>query len=121
MFCSIPLSTSRELTDLITRTLKRNPKERIDYADFFNHPFLKKSNSISTEFSFVDLLFLLAQPVNIALASNMTIISSSPLREGILSAGQDLVDRFRCHPFFEKIIFDYLSSGFIFTTIQSSN
>lgn len=43
-FCSIPPSTSRELTDLITRTLKRNPKERIDYIDFFNHPFLKKSN-----------------------------------------------------------------------------
>jgi serine/threonine protein kinase len=39
----IPPSTSRELADLITRILKRNPKERIDYEEFFNHPFLKKS------------------------------------------------------------------------------
>jgi hypothetical protein len=31
------------LADLITRTLKRNPKERIDYDEFFNHPFLRKS------------------------------------------------------------------------------
>ncbi len=44
-FCyfRIPSSTSRELTDLIVRILKRNPKERIDYEDFFNHPFLTKS------------------------------------------------------------------------------
>jgi serine/threonine-protein kinase ULK/ATG1 len=39
----IPPSTSRELTDLIVRILKRNPKERIDYEDFFNHSFLTKS------------------------------------------------------------------------------
>ncbi|CAF3804076.1 unnamed protein product [Adineta steineri] len=70
---AIPPTTSPELADLITRILKRNPKERIDYEEFFNHPFLKKS-----------------QPVNISKASNMTIISSSPLREGILSQGQDL-------------------------------
>lgn len=42
----IPPSTSRELTDLIVRILKRNPKERIDYDDFFNHPFLNKSKNI---------------------------------------------------------------------------
>ncbi|CAF1046448.1 unnamed protein product [Rotaria sordida] len=73
---SIPPSTSRELTDLIVRILKRNPKERIDYEDFFNHPFLKKS-----------------QPVPISSGRTektaMSIISSSPLREGILSQGQD--------------------------------
>jgi len=74
---SIPSSTSRELTDLIVRILKRNPKERIDYEEFFNHPFLTKS-----------------QPMPISSGrtqgSNMSIISSSPLREGILSSqGQD--------------------------------
>jgi serine/threonine protein kinase len=42
-FFRIPPSTSRELSDLITRILKRNPKERIDYEEFFNHPFLQKS------------------------------------------------------------------------------
>jgi len=31
----IPPATSRELADLITRILKRDPKERIDYEDFF--------------------------------------------------------------------------------------
>lgn len=39
---SIPPTTSRELGDLIIRTLKRNPKERIDYEEFFLHPFLRK-------------------------------------------------------------------------------
>lgn len=42
-YSRIPPSTSRELTDLIVRILKRNPKERIDYEDFFNHSFLAKS------------------------------------------------------------------------------
>ncbi|UJR23652.1 hypothetical protein I4U23_026636 [Adineta vaga] len=70
---AIPPTTSYELTDLITRILKRNPKERINYEEFFNHPFLKKSQS-----------------VNNSQASNINIISSSPLREGILSQGHDL-------------------------------
>ncbi|CAF0816387.1 unnamed protein product [Adineta steineri] len=73
---SIPSSTSRELTDLIVRILKRNPKERIDYEDFFTHAFLTKS-----------------QPMPISSGrtqtSTINIISSSPLREGILSQGQD--------------------------------
>ncbi|CAF1958256.1 unnamed protein product [Rotaria magnacalcarata] len=73
---AIPPATSRELTDLIVRILKRNPKERIDYEDFFDHPFLAKS-----------------QPIPIssgrAQTSAMSIISSSPLREGILSQVQD--------------------------------
>ncbi|CAF0932547.1 unnamed protein product [Adineta ricciae] len=73
---SIPPSTSPELKDLIVRILKRNPKERIDYEDFFNHPFLAKS-----------------QPIPISSGrtqtSSINIISSSPLREGILSQVQD--------------------------------
>jgi serine/threonine-protein kinase ULK/ATG1 len=81
----IPPTTSRELADLITRTLKRNPKERIDYDEFFNHPFLRK-----------------IQPVNISLTSNLNIISSSPLREGILSQGQDL-DLYIPRPFSRQI------------------
>jgi len=71
---AIPTSTSPDLADLILRTLKRNPKERIDYDDFFNHPFLSKT-----------------QPVSItatrAANSSLSIISSSPLREGILTQG----------------------------------
>ena len=45
-FVSIPPTTSRELADLIIRTLKRNPNERIDYEEFFNHPFLRKSTIV---------------------------------------------------------------------------
>jgi serine/threonine-protein kinase ULK/ATG1 len=73
---SIPSSTSRELTDLIVRILKRNPKERIDYEDFFNHPFLIKNQPIPISSGRIQ-------------TSSMSIISSSPLREGILSQGQD--------------------------------
>jgi serine/threonine-protein kinase ULK/ATG1 len=100
-FCyfRIPSSTSRELTDLIVRILKRNPKERIDYEDFFNHPFLTKSklkNSNSNNQLF--LLFISGQPMPISSGrtqtSSMSIISSSPLREGILSQGQDFVNLF---------------------------
>jgi serine/threonine-protein kinase ULK/ATG1 len=51
----IPSSTSLELTDLIIRILKRNPKERIDYEDFFNHPFLIKSKGKKTRSIIIDL------------------------------------------------------------------
>ena len=91
----IPPSTSRELTDLIYRILKRNPKERIDYEDFFNHPFLTKSNESLRERTRFGTTIILDQPIPIVSGrtqtSSMSIISSSPLREGILSQVQDLV------------------------------
>ena len=91
----IPPSTSRELTDLIHRILKRNPKERIDYEDFFNHPFLTKSNESLRESARFGTTIILDQPIPIVSGrtqtSSMSIISSSPLREGILSQVQDLV------------------------------
>ncbi|KAI1292257.1 Serine/threonine-protein kinase ULK2 [Halotydeus destructor] len=37
----IPSGTSKELTDLLMRLLKRNAKDRMEFEDFFEHPFLK--------------------------------------------------------------------------------
>ncbi|ESO95395.1 hypothetical protein LOTGIDRAFT_117004, partial [Lottia gigantea] len=38
---NIPQSTSAELKDLLLKLLKRNAKDRIEFDDFFIHPFLK--------------------------------------------------------------------------------
>lgn len=40
LYRRIPPGTSAELTDLLHNLLKRNPKERIDFNEFFIHPFL---------------------------------------------------------------------------------
>lgn len=37
---SIPLNTSPELRDLLTHLLCRNPKDRMEFDEFFQHPFL---------------------------------------------------------------------------------
>ena len=37
-----PKEVSNESKDLIRRLLKPNPKERIDWKDFFNHPLFTK-------------------------------------------------------------------------------
>lgn len=37
----IPPDTSAELTHLLTNLLKREPKDRISFDDFYEHPFLK--------------------------------------------------------------------------------
>lgn len=37
----IPKGTSPELTDLLTRLLRRDPKDRLDFDEFFSHPFLR--------------------------------------------------------------------------------
>lgn len=37
---SIPLNTSPELRDLLTHLLCRNPKDRMEFDQFFQHPFL---------------------------------------------------------------------------------
>uniref|UniRef100_T1J2M8 non-specific serine/threonine protein kinase n=1 Tax=Strigamia maritima TaxID=126957 RepID=T1J2M8_STRMM len=39
---NIPSCTSAELTDLLQRLLRRNAKDRMDFDEFFNHPFHKK-------------------------------------------------------------------------------
>ncbi|CAF4262189.1 unnamed protein product [Rotaria socialis] len=69
----IPLSTSPALADLIRRILKRDPTERIDFEDFFSHPFLKKNQSVI-----------------VSEASNLDVTNSSILRDGIGSQGQNL-------------------------------
>ncbi|XP_045475967.1 serine/threonine-protein kinase unc-51-like isoform X2 [Harmonia axyridis] len=38
----MPSSTSPELQDFLTRLMKRNPKERLSFDEFFNHPFLQR-------------------------------------------------------------------------------
>lgn len=37
----IPSGTSPELTDFLTRLLRRNAKDRMEFEEFFNHPFLR--------------------------------------------------------------------------------
>jgi len=41
----IPSGTSTELTDLLMNLLKRNAKDRLEFDDFFNHPFIKTPQS----------------------------------------------------------------------------
>ncbi|KAL3274234.1 hypothetical protein HHI36_015645 [Cryptolaemus montrouzieri] len=38
----IPSSTSAELHDFMSRLMKRNPKERMNFEEFFNHKFLQR-------------------------------------------------------------------------------
>lgn len=40
---AIPSGTSPLLHDLLTRLLKRNPTDRIEFSDFFSHPFHNRS------------------------------------------------------------------------------
>ncbi|XP_041349948.1 serine/threonine-protein kinase unc-51-like [Gigantopelta aegis] len=40
---NIPSGTSPDLRDLLLKLLKRNAKDRIEFEDFFNHPFVLRS------------------------------------------------------------------------------
>ncbi|KAK8763900.1 hypothetical protein V5799_033491 [Amblyomma americanum] len=44
----IPSGTSRELHDLLSRLLKKNAKDRMDFDGFFSHPFLKRVAKLSS-------------------------------------------------------------------------
>lgn len=44
----IPSGTSRELHDLLSRLLKKNAKDRMDFDEFFSHPFLKRVAKLSS-------------------------------------------------------------------------
>lgn len=46
--CSIPKGTTPELTDLLTRLLRRNAKDRMDFDEFFSHPFLRTPSTCDT-------------------------------------------------------------------------
>lgn len=41
---NIPAGTSPEMKDLLLKLLKRNAKDRIDFEDFFVHPFLRPTS-----------------------------------------------------------------------------
>ncbi|KAK3085030.1 hypothetical protein FSP39_023107 [Pinctada imbricata] len=43
---NIPKDTSAELRDLLLKMLKRNAKDRIEFEDFFVHPFLKPPSPV---------------------------------------------------------------------------
>jgi len=51
LFPKIPSGTSRDLTDLLMRLLKRNAKDRIDFEDFFSHLFMRERGSPSNPVS----------------------------------------------------------------------
>ena len=40
--CRIPAGTSPELTALLQGLLRRNAKDRMEFDDFFNHPFIRR-------------------------------------------------------------------------------
>lgn len=40
---NIPLGTSKELKDLLFGLLRYDPKDRMEFDEFFNHPFLKQT------------------------------------------------------------------------------
>ncbi|XP_061162788.1 serine/threonine-protein kinase ULK2-like isoform X2 [Saccostrea echinata] len=45
---NIPKDTSPELRDLLMKMLKRNAKDRIEFEEFFTHPFLKPPGQSAT-------------------------------------------------------------------------
>lgn len=51
MIYRIPSGTSKELTDLLMRLLKRNAKDRMEFDEFFDHPFMKINQSKSSSSS----------------------------------------------------------------------
>lgn len=42
-YCRIPLGTSSDLSNLLMSLLKRNAVDRISFDDYFNHPFMNKT------------------------------------------------------------------------------
>ena len=50
-----PLPISEESKDLIRRLLKPNPKERIDWLEFFNHPLFQKFDNVGQTNNLNDL------------------------------------------------------------------
>lgn len=47
----IPLGTSAELSNLLMGLLKRNAVDRISFDDYFNHPFMNKTQLQSSQTS----------------------------------------------------------------------
>eukprot|EP00111_Clytia_hemisphaerica_P010988 TCONS_00032227-protein len=45
---SIPKGCSAQMKDLLIQLLKKNPKERLSYQDFFTHPFLSEVKASSS-------------------------------------------------------------------------
>lgn len=72
---NIPKDTSADLKDLLTRMLKRNAKDRIDFESFFTHPFLKPPSPSSA-----------SSPVPVPGRSNQGFSSESPTPPRCVSA-----------------------------------
>ena len=47
LYFRIPSGTSRELSDLLNRMLRRNARDRIDIEGLLNHTFVNGSNPVS--------------------------------------------------------------------------
>ncbi|XP_078680406.1 serine/threonine-protein kinase ULK1-like isoform X1 [Branchiostoma floridae x Branchiostoma belcheri] len=73
---NLPAGTSSALRDLLTKLLKRNHKERMDYEEFFVHPFICGSPTKPNFEELGDSIFELASPVPVPLRH--TSSSSSP-------------------------------------------
>ena len=50
----IPKSTSPLLADLLTRLLRRNAKDRMDFEEFFCHPFLNEDTNLPPMVTYCD-------------------------------------------------------------------
>ena len=56
---SIPAGTSPQLGELICSLLRKNPKERLQAADFFRHPFMRDNKPRKVRFLlFISILSL---------------------------------------------------------------
>lgn len=69
---SIPAGTSKHLKDLLVGLLRRNPKDRLDFGEFFSHPFLTGSVPRKTSIP-------VAVPANQRKHSNSSHSARSPL------------------------------------------
>lgn len=72
---NIPNRTSPEFRDLLMRLLRRNPRDRIEFDDFFSHPFLRTAMPRVREPE------LLHESVIESLVSPLTAVSPTPTKE----------------------------------------
>lgn len=64
----IPTGTSSELTDLLMRLLRRNAKDRLEFDEFFDHSFIRQTQS---------------RPVPVPRSSRPSSVESSPMQSPI--------------------------------------
>ncbi|CAH1802813.1 unnamed protein product [Owenia fusiformis] len=80
---NIPSSTSPELKDLLLKLLKRNARDRLDFDEFFKHPFLNKSPVSSKTSSPVPVPLRSRNASNSSDSPSVKTLTGSPLSENL--------------------------------------